>query len=292
MERVISSLLSGYVDVIKDVTDHGSEVVSRGMEHREVIGYGLHVLYPEFSLVTGTGRVLNPGIAYYEALSLIAGESYVRLLDRVSDDKFDSFKDGDVLHGAYGPRIRSQMPAVIRRLADDNGSRQAVVVIYDPVLDTYQNRRDLPCTVSLQFMVRDDALHMVTHMRSNDVYLGLPYDVFQFTQLQATVAACLNMGLGTYHHLVGSMHLYERDLASAAKVFSRVPNDTVNFSFRGVSHMRLDAKYGTDPVDCWEQSRAIADATLRLDTAAIGSRPGRPSCTLVDRAIGEFRKKR
>lgn len=288
---MISSLLSGYVDVIKDVTEHGRDALSRNMEHREIVGYGLHVLYPEFSLVTGTGRVLNPGIAYYEALSLIAGESYVHLLDRVSDGKFDAFKDGDVLHGAYGPRIRSQMPAVIRRLADDSGSRQAVVVIYDPATDTYQTRRDLPCTISLQFMIRDDALDMITHMRSNDVYLGLPYDVFQFTQLQATVAACLNVGLGEYHHLVGSMHLYERDLASAAKVFSRIPNDTGYYSFRGVSHMRLDAKYGMDPVDCWEQSRAIADATLRLDTAAIGTRLGRPSCALVDRAIVEFRKK-
>ena len=48
-------------------------------------------------------------------------------------------------------------------------------------------------------------------MRSNDVWWGLPYDVFQFTQLQLTLARLLDVAPGEYTHMVGSLHAYERD---------------------------------------------------------------------------------
>src|SRR5262249_5641171 len=52
-------------------------------------------------------------------------------------------------------------------------------------------------------------LHMMTSMRSNDVYFGLPHDVFAFTFLQEIVARTLSLELGAYHHSVGSLHVYE-----------------------------------------------------------------------------------
>src|SRR5260370_41880706 len=48
-------------------------------------------------------------------------------------------------------------------------------------------------------------------MRSNDAWLGLPYDVFTFTRIQAYVAAAVGVEPGRYTHTVGSLHLYERD---------------------------------------------------------------------------------
>jgi len=52
-------------------------------------------------------------------------------------------------------------------------------------------------------------------MRSNDVYVGLPHDVFSFTMLQEILCATLEVELGTYKHMVGSLHLYEKDTAAA-----------------------------------------------------------------------------
>lgn len=49
---------------------------------------------------------------------------------------------------------------------------------------------------------------MMVHMRSNDVYLGLPHDIFAFTMLQEIAAREIGVGLGSYLHSVGSMHLY------------------------------------------------------------------------------------
>lgn len=56
---------------------------------------------------------------------------------------------------------------------------------------------------------------MLTYMRSNDAYTGLPHDVFCFTMLQEIIARNLNIDLGSYKHIVGSLHLYtsHRDMA-------------------------------------------------------------------------------
>lgn len=52
---------------------------------------------------------------------------------------------------------------------------------------------------------------MMTSMRSNDAYRGLPHDVFAFTWLQEIVARAISHEVGEYHHAVGSLHLYTGD---------------------------------------------------------------------------------
>jgi thymidylate synthase len=49
-------------------------------------------------------------------------------------------------------------------------------------------------------------------MRSNDIYLGLPYDVAFFTSLQKYIANRLEIEFGQYTHFVTNMHFYKRDL--------------------------------------------------------------------------------
>ena len=56
---------------------------------------------------------------------------------------------------------------------------------------------------------------MMTTMRSNDIYLGFPYDVFVFTMIQRYVAGAIDMEVGPYHHHVGSMHLYDTNSEAA-----------------------------------------------------------------------------
>jgi thymidylate synthase len=115
--------------------------------------------------------------------------------------------------GAYGPRIfdgkgKTQLDGIIEHLRKKNDTRQAVVQIF-AAKDL--GKKDVPCTCTLQFMARGGRLHMMTSMRSNDAYRGLPHDVFAFTWLEEVVARSISLELGHYHHAVGSLHLYERD---------------------------------------------------------------------------------
>lgn len=125
--------------------------------------------------------------------------------------------DGVVVPAAYGPRLtnylnQNQIDNVINLLRDNRTSRRAVIQILaaDDLPSGY-----VPCTCTLQFMVRGRRLHAITHMRSNDAYKGLPHDVFAFTMIQEIIARELGVELGTYKHSVGSLHLYDDDIASA-----------------------------------------------------------------------------
>jgi hypothetical protein len=114
--------------------------------------------------------------------------------------------------GAYGPVFIDQFPYIIQTLERDPDSRQAIDMIWRP---RPGSSKDIPCTLSLHFMIRDGKLELTTTMRSNDAWLGFPYDLFTFTRLQATVARLLSIFPGVYTHQVASMHLYESDFNRA-----------------------------------------------------------------------------
>jgi thymidylate synthase len=135
--------------------------------------------------------------------------------------------DGSV-GGAYGPRILgthnsvNQLENVISILESKPPSRQAVIQIFDK-RDLVDKKKDVPCTLNLQFILRDLKLELIVTMRSNDVFKGLPHDIFCFTMIQELVANELsvrlstNITLGTYKHFVGSFHVYDKDQINAEK---------------------------------------------------------------------------
>lgn len=177
---------------------------------------------PTDGLPWQTTRRFNPNIAAAEAVQLVGGFSQPSLLTRASA-KFETYMDGDHFHGAYGARVMHQVACAVTKLREDPATRQAVITLWDPWLDNQPGKRDYPCTVSLQFQVEPyaGALEMNVVMRSNDAWLGLPYDVFQFTQLQLSVAHALDRVPGWYRHTALSLHIYETDLARAQQVESQ-----------------------------------------------------------------------
>lgn len=105
-----------------------------------------------------------------------------------------------------------QWDMVKNLIKNDPGTRQAVIHIKEARNILENPTKDLNCTVSLQFLLRNNALDMITTMRSNDVWLGLPYDVFNFTCMQIQMAMELDANIGKYYHNVGSLHLYKNDV--------------------------------------------------------------------------------
>lgn len=207
-----------YPDVVDRVLRRGHLRAPRGEKTRD-IGYSLIDLEtPYHALPLGCGRELNRNIAAAEAIQLIGGFSFPDLLTKATS-AFTRYTESDgTFHGAYGKRIGYQVSLAVAKLKQDGDTRQAVVTLWDPWLDNLEGKRDYPCTVALQFEIIDGLLCMNTIMRSNDVWLGLPYDLFQFTQLQITVANALTLAPGRYRHTTWSLHLYERDVEAAGKL--------------------------------------------------------------------------
>jgi thymidylate synthase len=125
-----------------------------------------------------------------------------------------------LVYGGYGPRLFKswkgvqQFENLIYLLKRRPTSRQAVLQLFDST-DLAEPHEDVPCTCTLQFLIRGGKLHLVVYMRSNDVVKGLPHDIFCFTMLQEMVARIMSVELGIYKHCVGSLHLYDTDKSKA-----------------------------------------------------------------------------
>lgn len=156
-------------------------------------------------------------IAACEGLSLVGQTSVPEVVvEKVG--AFRKFMRESLFWGAYGPRVAGDVANLVDLLKGDPDSRQAVLTIFDSGRDLGRtDQLDLPCTVSIQFLWRE-RLEMRVQMRSNDVWLGLPYDLGQFAMLQAAVAQALGTRPGEYTHTAQSLHLYDRDLRKAADV--------------------------------------------------------------------------
>lgn len=119
-----------------------------------------------------------------------------------------------IVESCYGKKIfrgeNSQWKRLINLLKEDPFSRRAVLSFHNGNNTLRHDLNDVSCTVSLQFLIRKGRLDAITYMRSNDVILGLPYDIFLFTMLQEILARELGVECGRYFHNVGSMHIYER----------------------------------------------------------------------------------
>lgn len=133
--------------------------------------------------------------------------------------------DGIAIYGGYGPRLfgmhgkYNQVENVINLLKQKETTRKAVIQLFDAE-DLADPHEDIPCTCTLQFIIRDNKLNLFVTMRSNDAFLGLPHDIFCFTMLQEIIACDLNKELGTYRHAVGSLHLYKKHEAEAKQYIS------------------------------------------------------------------------
>ena len=123
--------------------------------------------------------------------------------------------DGVTNNSAYGYILQKkhgfdQIEKIIELLKYDPYSRRAVININVPnekVIET----KDEPCTVCLDYQIRNGKLHCTCVMRSNDMNFGLRNDLGFFISLQKYIAKRLGVPVGTYTHFAMSIHFYDRD---------------------------------------------------------------------------------
>jgi len=119
----------------------------------------------------------------------------------------------------------NQLEEVYHKLRDDPTTRQAIMTIWNPELDNAPHK-DIPCTNLFHFLLRDDYLHLHVYMRSQDLLTGFVYDTQQFKWFQEILAGWLSRDLGLisvgdYTHILGSAHIYEKDIDTAGMIIER-----------------------------------------------------------------------
>lgn len=216
--RTLDDLLAPVLQRLLEVRHIVS--TSRG-DTKELTGVLLRLRNPRARLshTESKGRVFS---CLGELLWYLAGSNKLSFIVYYIERYKKESEDNRTVYGAYGPRIfgkgsKAQVHNIIELLRRGPSTRRAVIQLFG-AQDVEKRKVEVPCTCTLQFLLRRGRLHLITNMRSNDAYFGLPHDIFAFTMLQELVARSINVEVGDYKHAVGSLHLY-KDHFDAAQAY-------------------------------------------------------------------------
>lgn len=228
-----------WVQLLGMLYNTGKRSKPRGMGIREHLGVRFHVEDALMNVLVCDIRNPNYRFMVAEWLWIWFGHDDVATIAQYNKKIADFSDNGVDFNGAYGKPIAAQWSHVRSTLLNDNDTRQAVIVIYK--MPT-QPTRDVPCTVSMQFLLRDNELNGIVTMRSSDIWLGLPYDFFNFSMLLNCMAAELDVNTGFLQMNLGSSHLYDTNEAQSFEITQRIfsPGTYRSPAFKNLPPVWLD----------------------------------------------------
>lgn len=199
-------------------------------------------------------RGISPSYLFGELLWYFNGDNSLKFIESFSPFWSKITDDGETCNSAYGYLMQykhqfNQIEKVIEILEADPLSRRAKININTPNPNVKETH-DEPCTMSIHFMIRKNKLDCTVVMRSNDIWFGLPYDVAFFTQLQKYIADRLGVGYGWYTHFAVSLHMYDRDAETIAKIVENPISKPVVFD---------EAKLVTEHKEIFEKVKGADD---------------------------------
>ena len=230
-----------YYEALQKLIHHGDKVSPRGKPVKELRPAAIEYQNP-FNRVTFLGsRRVNPFFQLAESLWILSGRADVEWLTKFNAN-MDMFSDDGVWFNApYGERIRTwnknaahniiinpvdQLHDAYLKLLTDKDTRQAVVVISNPMFDNYnytvgEKGKDIACNLIFTFKIRNDCLDITVFNRSNDLHWGVfGANLCQFSTIHEVMWSFLknsgekdfeNLKLGTYVQITDSLHIYLDD---------------------------------------------------------------------------------
>jgi hypothetical protein len=220
-----------YIDLVGRTLATGQRVTSRYGHTSENLVVTTRVDVGTYPRRPG----LNPSIGILEGLFLASG-SYNQEAVKAVAPRADLSLFTEA--GAYGPRVTGQLEPLIRGIELDPSSRQHVLVIARPG-DQYTP--DMPCTLSLHFLIRQGKVDCIASMRSSDILKGLPTDIIQFGLLTQVLSLCFDYKPRYLFITAATSHVYNEDVGTR----SPVNNDQGTFEVKPLYH-------GT-PLSRWKQ---------------------------------------
>lgn len=141
-----------------------------------------------------------------------------------SDDLFAS-EYGD-LGPVYGKQWRDffgvdQIEHVIRSLRDDPESRRHIVCTWNAAQTDHMALP--PCHLLFQFYVGDGKLSCQLYIRSNDLFLGAPFNIAQYALLTHMVAQQTDLEVGKLVYTIGDAHAYINHIDQIKEQLRREP---------------------------------------------------------------------
>ncbi len=241
---------------------HGGKIVpGRKSETKEIRPVILTLPNPRNRWVVSRTPVINPAAVLSEVVWILAGRDDSAFVNFWNSKLPEFAGKGDTYYGAYGFRMRQgfgvdQLHNAAEALISNPHSRQVCISIWDPRLDLplingNPRAEDIPCNVMSLLKVRNGRLEWTQIMRSNDMWLGLPFNIVQFTMLQEIMASWIGVKVGYYYHFTDSLHIYpdmEGKLSELEPVIG-IPANTDDFTITDRAESLVTLKSMTERLE-------------------------------------------
>lgn len=199
----------------KDVADDADFLT------KELSNYVYTVLRPDYTEING----VHDDWVKQEWEDRLVGSLNPGRSWKTRSDVWDQFLEGDRGDGGkaiprrfsytYSERMGGvHIQAIVEELKIHPHSRQLWLPVWWHHPDeARRGERRVPCSLGYWMVQRQGKLHMTYMMRSCDFFTHYPNDVALATVLQHYVAKETDLRVGTFTHVVGSLHVYAKDVA-------------------------------------------------------------------------------
>lgn len=124
-------------------------------------------------------------------------------------------KEDGTIGPAYGAAInvptfgyKNQLEYVVETLKKDPNSRRVMINLWD--IDSLPEMALTPCCYNTVYNILDGKLYMQLNIRSSDVALGLPFNIFQFQVLHKLIAHECKVEPADMIVMISNLHYYDR----------------------------------------------------------------------------------
>ncbi len=221
-QGLIKRIMTEGIDEVIERTGHTSKALPG-------LSFSIDIEKDGFPILTLRKNPIKSPIA--EQIWFIQGEKDATFLRKFTKI-WDAFMETDgTISSAYGWRWRhhfgrDQLGKTIELLEKEPVSRHGVIITWDPKDDGYGGtpKKNVPCPFAFTINILGGRLNMHNIVRSNDMMLGCPFDVFGFALLQCMIAQRLDLRPGIYTHSISNAHIYDTHYEGAKELISRTNN--------------------------------------------------------------------
>lgn len=230
--RIFTSAADMIKEVERDLFEMGTRYQSATVQDQnvadnpdfqtiELVGYGYNLVnfdaYDLVQMLVYSGKVNEEWLTeeLHERLFGLRDEPLNPGVAWLANKEFwGKFIRNGVFSYSYAERWQEQLPYIIRELREKPNTRQVVMTMYDKHQDMihWGGRDRVPCSLTYQFMVRDNKLTLIYNQRSCDFVKFFPSDVWLTVQLLQHVADEIGKEPGQFIHVLGSLHAFAGDL--------------------------------------------------------------------------------
>jgi thymidylate synthase len=217
MEIIKKSTADAWKAALKVIKEEGREVIDHDSRlSREILNLTITISNP-------LNDVTEPISIMRELKKWVYPDP-----DELEDVIFQN-ESSNVYYYTYGARLfryantNNQIDDyIIPLLKQDKNTRRAISMIYYPPSDSVLSIKESPGVISIFFKIVDNKLTVSTLLRSNDVFIGWPANIYQIHLLQKYVADKLGLETGSITTISHSAHIFDEYKEEIAEILRKI----------------------------------------------------------------------